>query len=78
MNKKDDSLNPRESLKNESPLRGTLRNHYSKKEVNIKNHKKCLELSQISFEVASFGTTEAIAISYILSKCAEKELNIIK
>lgn len=53
---RDDSLNPRETLKADSPLRLTIHNRYSKKEVNIKNHKKCLEIAQMGIEVANYGS----------------------
>ena len=53
---RDDSLNPRETLKSDSPLRLTIHNRYSKKEVNIKNHKKCVEIAQMGMEVASYGS----------------------
>ena len=68
----------RETFQSKSPIRGTISARYLKKEVHIKNHKKCIELSQLSLEVASYGSIEAIIVSYILSKSIEKQLFILK
>ena len=38
----------RETFETKSPLRAGSGSKYKKKEANIKNHKKCLELCQIS------------------------------
>lgn len=62
----------RDTFQSKSPIRGTISTRYTKKEVHIKNHKKCIELSQLSLEVANFESTEAIAVSYILNKSIEK------
>ncbi len=44
----------RETFKSKSPLRGIVSSRYSKKEVHIKNHKKCIEIMSMVIEVANY------------------------
>ena len=68
----------RETFETKSPLRAGSGSKYKKKEANIKNHKKCLELCQISIEVAHYDSIEALTVSYIINKSIEKEFCILK
>ena len=62
----------RETFESKSPIRTSGNNKYKKKEANIKNHKKCLELCQISLEVAQYQSIEALTVSYIINKSIQK------
>ena len=68
----------RETYKSKSPLRGIVSSKYSKKEVHIKNHRKCIEIMSMSLEVAQYFTPDSIAVAYLLAKNVEREFLILR